>query len=291
MIELNIQKTLSDGSSEFKLKLSLEIASGAFIAIYGPSGAGKTTFLRLLAGLEQPDSGAIIVDNEQWVSSERSLPVQERSIGFVFQDYALFPNMTVRENLQFAGKKTSEAIIDELLGMMTIEDLAQRMPATLSGGQKQRVALARALVRQPKLLLLDEPLSALDQDMRRRLQDDILKLHKRFKTTAVLVSHDLSEIFRLANQVVILQDGQVQRSGSVSDVFIGKEFSGKFRFQGEVLHIEQADAIFIVTLSIGNQLAKVVATPEEIATISIGDHVLVSSKAFNPLIIPLKPRI
>ncbi|MGH1364389.1 MAG: ABC transporter ATP-binding protein [Calditrichia bacterium] len=291
MIELNIQKTLSDGSSEFKLRLSLEIISGAFIAIYGPSGAGKTTFLRLLAGLEQPDSGTIIVDDEEWVSSERSLPVQERSIGFVFQDYALFPNMTVRENLQFAGKKSSEAIINELLDMMNIEDLSQRMPATLSGGQKQRVALARALVRQPKLLLLDEPLSALDRDMRRRLQDDILKLHKRFKTTAVLVSHDLSEIFRLADQVVILQDGQVQRSGSVSDVFIGKEFSGKFRFQGEVLHIEQADAIFIVTLSIGNQLAKVVATPEEITNINIGDHVLVSSKAFNPLIIPLKSQI
>jgi len=287
MIDLSLQKKFSS-TDRFKLDVALQIPKGTFLAIQGPSGAGKTTLLRLIAGLEKPDSGFLRVGDKSWNSPETYLHPQERSIGYVFQDYALFPNMTVRRNLNYAQESGKQEHLDELLQLMGIADLADRRPNTLSGGQKQRVALARALVRRPDLLLLDEPLSALDTEMRRKLQDDILKLHRRFNTTAIMVSHSTSEIFRLADMVVILENGTVQKTGPVSEVFIGKQFSGKFRFEAEVLQLERSDAIFIVTLSVGNHLAKIVATEDEIADIAVGDVVLVSSKAFNPLLIPLR---
>lgn len=286
MIDLNLQKKFSS-SEDFRLNVSLMVPQGTFLAIQGPSGAGKTTLLRLIAGLEKPDSGHLTVGDVSWNSADSFLPPQKRSIGYVFQDYALFPNMTVRKNLRYAQQVENPDHLDELLQLMGISDLADRRPATLSGGQKQRVALARALAHRPELLLLDEPLSALDTEMRRKLQDDILKLHQRFNTTAIMVSHSTSEIFRLADMVIILENGTVRKSGPVSDVFIGKRFSGKFRFEAEVLQLERSDAIFIVTLSVGNHLAKVVATEEEAANISVGDVVLVSSKAFNPLLVPM----
>ena len=138
--------------------------------------------MRLIAGLETPDSGVIDVDGEVWFDSGKkiNLPPQRRSIGFVFQDYALFPTMSVRDNLLFAAETAQQRHnVDELLELIELTNLAQRLPATLSGGQKQRVALARALVRHPKILLLDEPLSALDPSMRQKLQDELALIHER----------------------------------------------------------------------------------------------------------------
>ncbi|MEM7382390.1 MAG: ATP-binding cassette domain-containing protein, partial [Bacteroidota bacterium] len=160
MISLDVQKKLHSAEGEMTLELDLQISEGHLVTIYGESGAGKTTTLRILSGLLKPDRGMIAVDGITWFDSEKEicLSPQQRNTGFVFQDYALFPNMTVLENLQFASKsKTDKIAIDRLLDLMELGALQHRKPDSLSGGQQQRVALARALVQRPKILLLDEP--------------------------------------------------------------------------------------------------------------------------------------
>ncbi len=291
MIELKFNKKLLSADGEMTLDIDMKIARGDLITLYGNSGAGKTTTLRILAGLTEPDSGFIKINNELWLNtSERiNLPPRKRSVGFVFQDYALFPNMTVRKNLEYAlAKNSKRELIDEILDITELTKLADRKPESLSGGQKQRVALARAIVRKPKILLLDEPLSALDTNMRKKLQDEIYKLHLKFGLTTILVSHSLSEIFKLSKKVYILENGQIIRSGDLSSVFIEKKLSGKYKFEGEILSIKKDDVVYIVTVTIGNNIVKVIATDNEVANLSPGDKVIVSSKAFNPLIMSVK---
>jgi molybdate transport system ATP-binding protein len=168
--------------------------------------------------------------------------------------------------------------------LVALDDLQDRRPATLSGGQKQRVALARALVGKPELLLLDEPLSALDARIRARLQDAILALHREFGLTTLLISHDLGEIHKLSDHVVELERGSVLRQGSPEELFLQNRISGKFRFTGQVLSIEASGVVHIVTVLIQNQLVKVVAQEKEIRDLKVGDRVLVASKAFNPVL-------
>jgi molybdate transport system ATP-binding protein len=206
------------------LDVSIQIETGAITVLTGPSGAGKTTLLRLLAGLVKPQSGRIALDKDVWLDTEKSIfqSPQQRKIGLVFQDYALFPHLTVRQNLAFALEKGIDpARVDALLHEVELTQLADQKPHQLSGGQKQRVALARALVQSPRLLLLDEPLSALDRSMRHRLQGYLLNLHQRYQLTVVLVTHDLSEIFRLADQVIELDEGKITRQGTPEAVFAG----------------------------------------------------------------------
>ena len=202
MIKIEIEKELHGSNGEMNLKLSLEIEEGCFLALTGKSGSGKTTLLRVLAGLEEA-KGYIEIGHEVWLDGEQSLAPQKRKIGFVFQDYALFPNMSVEENLLFVNK--DKVLAKRLLELTELTALKKRLPSTLSGGQKQRVSLCRAMMNRPKLLLLDEPLSALDADMRTKLQNEILTLHKEFGTTTIMVSHDPSEIYRLSNRVVVLE--------------------------------------------------------------------------------------
>ena len=204
------------------LDLSLRIEAGAITVLTGPSGAGKTTLLRLIAGLVKPQAGRIAFGKEVWLDTQDSvfLTPQQRKAGLVFQDYALFPHLTVRQNLTFALKKGEDPTrVDELLREVELTQLADQKPHRLSGGQQQRVALARALVLQPRLLLLDEPLSALDRSMRHRLQGYLASLHQRYQLTVVLVTHDLAEIFRLADQVVELDAGKIIRQGTPGEVF------------------------------------------------------------------------
>lgn len=291
MINFRFIKQLITTEGTVNLRVDQEIAEHDFITLYGKSGAGKTTTLRILAGITDPDEGSIQVGGETWFNSRRgiNLPPQKRSIGFVFQDYALFPNMTVRKNLEYAlASRKDRNIIDELLDVVDLKNLADRKPDTLSGGQRQRVALARALVRRPKILLLDEPLSALDMEMRLKLQDAILNIHRRFNITTMLVSHNFSEIFKLSNRVLVMEAGQIIKSGAPADVFIGKKLSGKFKFEGEILEKQKSDVVYILTVSIGNNLVKVIATEEEAAQLQPGDRVIVASKAFNPILIPVK---
>ncbi len=221
MITFELSKTLLAAKGSMDLEVELKVKEGEFIAITGPSGSGKTTLLRLLAGLETAQTGFIKFQETIWLdtSTNHGLPTQNRSIGFVFQDYALFPNMTVRKNLEFAlDKNSEEQIIDELIEIMEIRELQNRYPKSLSGGQQQRVALARALVRRPKLLLLDEPLSALDPQMRTKLQDYILKVHRHYKLTTLLVSHNYDEIAKMADRVVHLINGKITSEGAPESI-------------------------------------------------------------------------
>jgi len=217
VIDFHLLKALHTAAGPRLLDVALTLAPGELVALSGPSGAGKTTLLRMLAGLSRPDGGFLTFDGQPWYDHARRqwLPPQRRPLGFVFQDYALFPNMTVRQNLAFAaeGQPDARRIVDELLELLELSELAERRPAVLSGGQQQRVALARALARRPRLLLLDEPLSALDLPTRLRLQDALADLHQRFELTTVLISHDPAEIARLADRVVELDLGQVVRVG------------------------------------------------------------------------------
>jgi molybdate transport system ATP-binding protein len=221
MIRLQLYKQLHGATGDMELNIDLDIRPGTFLSLYGNSGAGKTSILRMIAGLLQPDRGLIEVGGSQWFdkSAAINLRPQQRKVGMVFQDYALFPNMTVQENLEFAlTKESDKRIIKELIEMIELGDLRSRKPGTLSGGQQQRVALARSLVQQPEILLLDEPLSALDQDIRKKLQTYILEVHRSYNLTTILVSHDIPEILKLTNLVIHLEHGKIIRRGTAADL-------------------------------------------------------------------------
>jgi molybdate transport system ATP-binding protein len=208
-----------------RLDIDFQWRRGLLLAIYGPSGAGKTTLLRILAGLTSADSGYIEVEGETWLDTARriNLPTRRRSIGFVFQDFALFPNLTVRQQLEFAlPDPKNKAIVAELLSLMELEELYNLRPANLSSGQQQRVALARAIARRPGLLLLDEPLAALDDEMRNKLQEYILMAHRHYQLTTLLVSHHLPEVIRLANEAIILENGKITAQGDPANLFAGR---------------------------------------------------------------------
>ena len=287
MIQIRVRKSLLLATGKTDLTVDFELETGSFCTLYGKSGAGKTTILKILAGLIQPDEGFISVKNEVWLDTSKniSLPPQQRKIGFVFQDYALFPNMTVRENLQFAlNDKQHKQRIDDLLERAALQQLAHRKPLTLSGGQQQRVALMRALVRQPQILLLDEPLSALDLEMRQTLQTEIYDLHQSFNTTTLLVSHQLSEIYRLSDYIVSLENGKIIAQGTPAAVFGQERLSSKIQLIGEVLSIRENGVVFILDILVGNNIIKTVATQEEIQGLLPGDQVKVSAKAFNPIV-------
>ena len=287
MLKLSVHKNLNAPSGKMHLQVNLNIEKGQFIALYGESGAGKTSILRMIAGLMQADNGSIEVNGQHWLNSEQKikLKTQQRKIGYVFQDYALFPNMTVRGNLEYALEKgQNNNIVNELVDMIELGDLQHRKPATLSGGQQQRVALARALVRRPEVLLLDEPLSALDRDMRNKLQDYILNMHQQYQLTTILVSHEVREIFKMADYVYEIQQGKISREGTPLEVFTSKQVSGKFQFIGEVVDIAKEDVVYIVTALTGSHIVKVVADKYTAQSLSVGDQVLLASKAFNPLI-------
>lgn len=291
MIHFFAHKTLQTADGKLPLDVSFQLQKGQFLSIYGNSGAGKTTILRILAGLTDTEKSLIEVEGEVWVNSDKKtqLPIQKRSIGFVFQDFALFPNLTVKENLEFALQKgENNSIVDELLELMEIQGLQNSKPQNLSGGQKQRVALARAIVRKPKILLLDEPLSALDDEMRFKLQDYILKIHRHYKLTTILISHHLPEIFKLSDKVIVLNKGRILKQGTPSDVFSEDKISSKFKLTGEIVSIQKSDVVYIVSVLSGNNIIKVIATESEAATFNIGQKVLVASKAFNPMIQVLK---
>jgi molybdate transport system ATP-binding protein len=221
MIEVSLKKHLFASKGHMHLDVTFKVKAGELVTLYGPSGAGKTTILRMLCGLATPDEGTISVGGETWFDSARRIDLkpQIRNVGIVFQDYALFPNMTVRENLEYALRKNQPgAIIEEILEMMELSNLSGKKPNVLSGGQQQRVALARAIVRKPKVLLLDEPMSALDTALRLKIQDYIIKAHNQYNLTTILVSHDIIEVIRLSQQVFLVEHGQIVDQGTAAAV-------------------------------------------------------------------------
>ena len=281
MISLNIKKELHGSNGVMNLDINLSLQNGEFVALSGVSGSGKTTLLRVLAGLEEA-FGEIIVDGEIWLNENIKKPIQKRDIGFVFQDYALFPNLSVIDNLLYVKK--DKDLAKQLLNLTDLYELKNRYPNSLSGGQKQRVSLCRALMKRPKILLMDEPLSALDSHMRLKLQDEILTLHKEFKTTTIMVSHDPSEMYKLASRVLVLKDGKIIDDGLPKDILLKTQGSQKFSLEGELLDIIKVDVINIAIVAIGQQIVEVVISNIEAQNLIIGEKVNVSTKAFSPTI-------
>jgi molybdate transport system ATP-binding protein len=287
MISINVSKKLLTSEGPITFSVHLEINKREFISFFGPSGAGKTTTLRMLAGLTKPDTGSIIVNGQVWFDSEKkiNIPVQKRNIGFVFQDYALFPTMTVRQNLEYAAGKNSMSI-GAIMETMALNTFANTYPADLSDGQCQRVALARALVRSPQILLLDEPLSALDWQLRCTLQNEIIKLHNQFNLTSVIVTHDITEIFKMTDKVAVFGNGTVLRQGT-PDLVFGNRLSTRFRVIGKIVAFKTSEVASVMTVQVGDSLTQIVVDTEEAAHYKAGDEVIVAAKAFKPILLPL----
>lgn len=213
--------------------VSLQIHAGEFFSLLGPSGCGKTTLLRILGGLDEPQSGSVRLDEDDLLG----IPAHDRPVNTVFQSYALFPHLNVRDNIAFGlrMKKVAAAQLDSrvsaMMELVEVQKLASRKPAELSGGQRQRVALARALVNEPRVLLLDEPLAAVDQKLRKQLQADLLALQRRLGLTFVYVTHDQEEALRLSDRIAVMNHGRIEQVGAPKEVY---DFP-KTRFAAEFL--------------------------------------------------------
>lgn len=210
MLDVGIKKQLAHYEMDISFSMDQEI-----LVLFGPSGSGKTTILNSLAGLTQPDSGLISLNGTVFFDEKRSLSTQARNIGYLFQDYALFPHMTVKKNILYGAKRKGQTdgkfVIEQLLKVLRIEHLLPKYPHQISGGEKQRVALARALATEPSMLLLDEPLSALDKDTRIQCQDELLRLHAMWEIPFIIVTHDIDEAKRLGHRILFLERGTIAR--------------------------------------------------------------------------------
>ncbi|HET6823446.1 MAG TPA: ABC transporter ATP-binding protein [Anaerolineales bacterium] len=203
--------------------ISFEMSSGEILAMVGPSGCGKTTTLRIIAGLERPDSGIVWLNGRVVASDSVFVPPVQRGVGMVFQDHALFPHLTVSENIAFGlrGKPAGEikATVGEMLHLVGLLPLARRYPHALSGGERQRVALARALAPRPVLLLMDEPFSSLDADLRMEMREHVRRILKSMRATVIFVTHDQDEALYMGDRLAVLQNGHLEQIGTPEEIF------------------------------------------------------------------------
>ena len=235
------------GATRVFENLNFDIERGEFITLLGPSGCGKSTLLRCLAGLEMPDAGSIRVDGEDITRTK----AQKRNIGMVFQSYALFPNMTAVENIAFGlkmAKLPTDVIEERVKNAVSLVELAgneAKYPHQLSGGQKQRVALARALVTEPRILLLDEPLSALDARIRRNLREQIRSIQKDLHLTTIFVTHDQEEAMTISDRIFLMNKGKIVQSGTPEAVYLNPadEFAARFIGAYNLLTAQEARAL------------------------------------------------
>jgi spermidine/putrescine transport system ATP-binding protein len=240
-------------------KLNLDIKKGEFISLMGPSGCGKSTTLRMMAGLDNPTAGAIYLDGE----SQLEVPTEKRGMPMVWQNFALFPFLSVQENIEFplrmkkVAKQTRSKKAAEWIERMGLTEFAKRSISQLSGGQRQRVALARALVTEPRILLLDEPLSALDSHLRIKMQTELVRLHKELGITFVYVTHSQSEAFTMSDRVVVMSQGKVQQVGTPKQIYRAPdnafvaEFIGMNNLMsGTISHIEDNTAEITTELGV-----------------------------------------
>ncbi len=271
--------------------LNLDIKEGEFVTMLGPSGSGKTTCLMMLAGFETPTNGEIYLDN----LPISNIPPHKRGIGMVFQNYALFPHMTVYENLAFPlrvrkiPKDEADKKIDKALSMVSLQGYAARMPMQLSGGQQQRVAVARSLVFDPKLVLMDEPLGALDKNLRENMQYEIKHIHESIGVTVVYVTHDQSEALTMSNRIAVFNDGKIQQLSTPSKLyeepinsFVAKFIGENNTFKGEVT--ELAEGKCKVKLSSGEEILS-----NPIAVKSKGQKTTISLRPERAIIDPKTP--
>ncbi len=285
----NVDKSY-DGKLLVVKGLNLDIEEGEFVTMLGPSGSGKTTCLMMLAGFETPTNGQIYLDNK--VISD--IPPHKRGIGMVFQNYALFPHMTVYENLAFPlrvrkfTKDETDKKVDKALSMVSLQGFEARMPMQLSGGQQQRVAVARSLVFDPKLVLMDEPLGALDKNLRESMQYEIKHIHENIGVTVVYVTHDQTEALTMSNRIAVFNDGKVQQLSSPDELYerpvnsFVAEFIGENNtFGGEVIDVSGDKCK--VKLNFGTEI---MANP--IVAKSKGDKTTVSLRPERAIINPEK---
>ncbi len=232
-LKLNLKKYL-DG---FSLNVNLSIQEDLMV-LFGPSGAGKSLILKMVSGIVMPDEGFVEIGEEKVYDSVNriNLPVRSRRIGYLFQDYALFPHMTVYENIAYGINQLERSLIqikvNELIEVMRLTGLEKRYPHELSGGQKQRCALARTLAIEPRVLLLDEPFSALDFQVREKLRADLLRIHTLYPITTILVTHDLEEAFMLGKKIAVINNGRIEQAGPREDVFYRPGTRSVARFIG-----------------------------------------------------------
>ncbi|MCZ4270301.1 Alpha-glucoside transport ATP-binding protein AglK [Tritonibacter mobilis] len=233
----SVAKTYGDGTRALN-PTGLEINPGEIISLLGPSGCGKTTLLRLIAGLEVPDNGANIRFGDEDVTR---LPVEKRNVGMVFQSYALFPNMSVRDNIGYGLKMQRlpraeiQSRVDEVIALCRLEPYANRAITALSGGQRQRVALARAFAPRPRLMLLDEPLSALDAALRLELRDELAALLRQFGTTVIFVTHDQDEALAIADRVAVMEGGKIRQIGTPEELYRNPQSAFVAEFVGHAM--------------------------------------------------------
>jgi iron(III) transport system ATP-binding protein len=267
----NLRKVFSTDTGEVRAieGVSYEIKQGEFYTLLGPSGCGKTTTLQCIAGLETPDEGAIIMDNQAVFSSEQNVivPAHRRDIGMVFQSYAIWPHMTVFDNVAFpllyGRQRITKSLVSErvtrALGLVQLGELANRPSPFLSGGQQQRVALARAIVQEPKLLLLDEPLSNLDAKLREEMRFEIRDLVSRLKITTLYVTHDQLEALSMSDRIAVMQSGRIVQEGTPREIFLAPkdrfvaDFLGKSNFiKGQVIDLTNASTFAVIETKVGH---------------------------------------
>lgn len=243
MSKLVISNLRHRNSENFSVSIDhLEVEAGKIVCLLGPSGCGKSTTLRLAAGLENPDEGEIFIGEERVAGKGEFVSAEDRQIGLVFQDYALFPHLTVLGNVLFGIRegtsKDRKRIAAGILDKMGLAEFADKYPHMLSGGEQQRVALARALAPNPRIILMDEPFSGLDVVLRNRVRDDTLSLLKETGTTVLLVTHDPEEAMRMADQIVLMRDGKIEQQGTPSDLYSRPKSEFVASFLGDVNRVK-----------------------------------------------------
>ncbi len=251
------------GTTEVLRDISIKIEQGEFITLLGPSGCGKTTILRIIAGLEEPDEGRVFLNGADLTDAEPN----KRDVNTVFQNYALFPHMDVEENIGYSlrlkkvGKNIRKSKVMEALELVQLSGYEKRMPSELSGGQKQRVAIARAIVNNPKVLLLDEPLGALDLQLRRQMQTELKRLQKKLGITFIYITHDQEEAMNMSDRIVVMKDGSFQQIGTPAEIYDRPQTSYVAEFVGNanILHGKVAaveEGYMVVELPDGSVEAK-----------------------------------
>ncbi|WP_150539605.1 molybdenum ABC transporter ATP-binding protein ModC [Actinobacillus vicugnae] len=275
MLHINLHQTLG----QLELDINLDIPNKGVTAIFGRSGAGKSSFINLIAGLSVPQKGVIRLNQQTLFDSEKGINIapEKRRIGYVFQEHRLFPHYTVEQNLKYGYKRSDFSHFSQIVQLLGIEHLLTRYPASLSGGEKQRVAIGRALLSEPQLLLMDEPLSALDLPRKQELMNYLSKLARQIKIPILYVSHSLDEIIRLADNLILLEQGKIVAFDSVSKVWHSPAFaawqpeSQKMSLLELAIYLHQP-TYKMIGLSLGSQQIWINETPHY----QIGDNLRIS---------------